>query len=43
MLDARDLLHANGTFMQVTREPLIVARERIRSKTGGDITSLRRL
>lgn len=43
MLDATDLLHANGTFMQVTREPLAVARERIRSKTGGDITSLRRL
>jgi cell wall-associated NlpC family hydrolase len=43
MLNARDLLHANGTFMQVTREPLAVARERIRSKTGGDMTSLRRL
>jgi cell wall-associated NlpC family hydrolase len=43
MLNATDLLHANGTFMQVTREPLQVARERIRSKTDGDITSLRRL
>jgi cell wall-associated NlpC family hydrolase len=43
MLNAADLLHANGTFMQVTREPLKVARERIRSKTDGDITSLRRL
>jgi cell wall-associated NlpC family hydrolase len=43
MIDASQLLHANGTFMQVTREPLSVARERIRSKTGGDITSLRRL
>ena len=43
MLNASDLLHANGTFMQVTREPLQTARERIRSKTGGDITSLRRL
>lgn len=43
MQDATRLLHANGTFMQVTSEPLAIARERIRAKTGGDITSLRRL
>lgn len=43
MRDAGELLHANGHFMQVTSEPLRVARERIAASSSGDITSIRRL
>ena len=41
--DAVTLLHANGHHMLVVSEPLAVARERIVGKTGGDVTSFRRL
>jgi hypothetical protein len=37
------LLHANGHHMLVVSEPLALARERIRTKTGADLTSIRRL
>ena len=43
MRDAEALLHANGHFMLVTSEPLRVARDRVAEKTGGAITSIRRL
>ena len=39
MCDPATLLHANGYAMQVSSEPLRVARDRI----GGPITSIRRL
>ena len=42
MHDETMLLHANGHHMLVVSEPLAVARERIRAKTGTDITSVRR-
>lgn len=42
MTGARMLLHANGHFMQVTREPLLSAVERI-AKRGSPVTSIRRL
>jgi cell wall-associated NlpC family hydrolase len=42
MTDQRMLLHANGHFMQVTREPLQTAVERI-AKRGSPVTSIRRL
>jgi cell wall-associated NlpC family hydrolase len=42
MSDARMLLHANGHFMQVTREPLQTAVERIAQRLG-QITAIRRL
>jgi len=43
MLDAERLLHANGHFMLTTVEPLRVAEERIRLKSYGPITSIKRL
>ena len=43
MRDAETLLHANGHHMLVVSEPLAVARQRIVGKTGGDVTSFRRL
>ncbi|HEY8566166.1 MAG TPA: NlpC/P60 family protein [Beijerinckiaceae bacterium] len=43
MLDAARLLHANGHHMMVAAEPLREAEERIRLKTFGPITSVRRL
>ncbi|MGE0008539.1 MAG: C40 family peptidase [Parvibaculaceae bacterium] len=42
MTDARNLLHANGHFMQVTCEPLRAAVDRIARRHGG-ITAIRRL
>ena len=42
MRDAGELLHANGHFMQVTSEPLRVARDRILAKGAGPITSIAR-
>jgi cell wall-associated NlpC family hydrolase len=42
MADAATLLHANGHFMQVTREPLATAVERIALRHG-PITAIRRL
>ncbi len=42
MTSANDLLHANGHFMQVTREPLATAVARIATVYGG-VTSIRRL
>ena len=42
MRDASELLHANGHFMQVTSEPLRVARDRIIAKGAGPIASIRR-
>jgi cell wall-associated NlpC family hydrolase len=42
MTDAEYLLHANGHFMQVTKEPLEVAIDRI-AKSDGRVTSIRRL
>ena len=43
MRDARMLLHANAHHMLVASEPLPVARERISSSSGSDITTIRRL
>lgn len=43
MLDADRLLHANGHHMMVAVEPLREAEERIRTKSYGPITSVRRL
>jgi len=43
MRDAQELLHANAHHMFVASEPLTQARERIKAKTGEDITSIRRL
>lgn len=43
MRNERDLLHANGSHMQVTREPLAQARARITHAGHGDITCVRRL
>ena len=42
MQDRERLLHANGTHMLVVSEPLAEARQRIREKTFGPITSIRR-
>ncbi len=42
MRDARVLLHANAHYMLVVSEPLDVARDRIRQKGGGEITSIKR-
>jgi cell wall-associated NlpC family hydrolase len=42
MADAKTLLHANGYFMQVTREPLATAVERI-AQRHGRITAIKRL
>jgi cell wall-associated NlpC family hydrolase len=42
MCDERALLHANGSHMQVTREPLAQARARITHAGHGDITCVRR-
>jgi cell wall-associated NlpC family hydrolase len=43
MLDAERLLHANGHHMLTTIEPLRVAEERIRTRSFGPITAIRRL
>lgn len=43
MLDAERLLHANGHHMAVTIEPLRIAEERIRLKSFGPITTIKRL
>lgn len=43
MSDAETLLHATAYSMTVMREPLRVARDRIRAKSFGEITSVRRL
>src|SRR5918994_1556300 len=43
MLDAERLLHANGHHMMVSVEPLAAAEERIRLKSYGPITSVKRL
>ncbi|MCI4662148.1 MAG: NlpC/P60 family protein [Neomegalonema sp.] len=43
MLDKETLLHANAHHMQVAREPLPDARERILARSFGPITSVRRL
>ncbi len=43
MLDETRLLHANGHSMMVSVEPLAVAEERIRTKSYGPITSIKRL
>lgn len=43
MLDAVRLLHANGHHMTTTIEPLALAEARIRGKTGGSITAVKRL
>jgi cell wall-associated NlpC family hydrolase len=43
MLDGERLLHANGYAMATAIEPLAVAEERIRTKSYGPITSIRRL
>jgi hypothetical protein len=37
------LLHANAHFMMVTSEPLAVARDRIRTNSLSEITSVRRV
>ena len=37
MRDARALLHANGSAMKVTSEPLAAARSRIKEKGGGPV------
>src|SRR3954468_17282057 len=43
MLDAEQLLHANGHAMATAIEPLRVAEKRIRTKSYGPITAVRRL
>ena len=43
MRDPATLLHANGWHMKVVSEPLIQARERVASSSGGEVTSVRRL
>jgi hypothetical protein len=43
MLDEARLLHANGHHMAVAIEPLLEAEQRIREKTFGPITGIRRL
>jgi cell wall-associated NlpC family hydrolase len=43
MRDAETLLHANGTHMLVSSEPLALVRERNLSAGAGDITNIRRL
>ncbi len=43
MQNETQLLHANGFTMSVYSEPLEIARARIISKGGGDVTSLKRL
>ncbi|MGX5736248.1 C40 family peptidase [Bosea thiooxidans] len=43
LTDPNTLLHANGNTMSVHREPLREARDRIRDKSFGAITSIRRL
>jgi cell wall-associated NlpC family hydrolase len=43
MLDSERLLHANGFAMATAIEPLAVAEERIRTKSYGPITSIKRL
>ncbi|MBL8589331.1 MAG: C40 family peptidase [Methylobacteriaceae bacterium] len=43
MQDATQLLHANGHHMLVVSEPLVEARDRIRDKSFGPITGVRRL
>jgi cell wall-associated NlpC family hydrolase len=43
MLDADNLIHANGFTMTTSVEPLRVAEERIRTKSYGPITSVKRL
>jgi cell wall-associated NlpC family hydrolase len=42
MTDPRMLLHANGHFMQVTREPVLAAAARI-AERGSRITAIKRL
>jgi hypothetical protein len=43
MLDETRLLHANGYYMAVSVEPLAVAEDRIRLKSYGPITAVKRL
>jgi cell wall-associated NlpC family hydrolase len=43
MLDAARLIHANGHFMMTVVEPLAEAEERIRLKSYGPITTIKRL
>ncbi|UMY19025.1 C40 family peptidase [Methylobacterium organophilum] len=43
MLDATRLIHANGHHMAVTVEPLALAMERIRVKSYGPVTGMRRI
>jgi hypothetical protein len=43
MLDATRLIHANGHHMAVAVEPLAEAVARIREKSYGPVTSIRRL
>ncbi len=43
MADAATLLHATAYTMTVYREPLLTARDRIRDKSFGAITSIRRI
>ena len=41
--DATTLLHASGHVMSVYREPLREARDRIRARSFGEITAIKRL
>lgn len=43
MLDAENLVHANGHFMEVVSEPLRMARDRTIAKGSGPIIAVRRL
>lgn len=43
MLDAENLVHANGHFMEVVSEPLRMARDRTIAKGSGPIVMVRRL
>ncbi|MGE3247627.1 MAG: NlpC/P60 family protein [Beijerinckiaceae bacterium] len=43
MRDVQTLLHANGHHMLVASEPLVQALERIRGKSYGEVTSVRRI
>jgi hypothetical protein len=43
MQSEQTLIHANAYSMTVASEPLAVVRDRVRSKNGAEITSVRRV
>ena len=43
MLDSTRIIHANGYFMRVSVEPLVLVRERTRSLEGVPVRTIKRL